>query len=224
MLEDEDLFVKRRFILASASPRRHDLLCSVGLDHEILVTDADETPSCSCPEGEMYASWFARQVSLIKAEAAVDAVKDSCCDGEVFIISGDTVVTPDGDEIFGKPSDEADAVRMLSVLSGKGHYVIGGITVARIADGEVSYASRSVKTLVNFKSLSEREINEYVASGEVWGKAGAYAIQGLGGVFVTSVTGDYPNVVGISTSVLFDILEENFSLKLTEEARRQIQT
>ena len=75
---------------------------------------------------------------------------------------------------------------------------------------------------MKFKPLTRREIDEYIASGEVWGKAGAYAIQGLGGVFVTSVAGDYPNVVGISTSVLFDILKEEFSLKLTEEARSQL--
>ncbi|MBQ6788788.1 MAG: septum formation protein Maf [Clostridia bacterium] len=213
--------MKRRFILASASPRRHDLLCSVGLEHEILVTDADETPRTPCPDGEMYAQWFARSVAEIKAVAAVDAVKDTCADDEVFVISGDTVVTPDGREIFGKPTDEADAVRMLSALSGKEHFVIGGITVARIFRGEVKYASRFVKTAVVFKDLTKREIDEYIASGEVWGKAGAYAIQGLGGVFVSSVCGDYPNVVGISTSVLFDILKEEFSLKLTEEARSQ---
>ena len=214
--------MKRRFILASASPRRHDLLCSVGLEHEILVTDADETPRTSCPDSEAYAEWFARSVAEIKAEAAVRAVKRTCADDEeVFVISGDTVVTPDGAEIFGKPSDEKDAVRMLSALSGREHFVIGGITVVRICGGEVKYASRSVKTAVKFKPLTRREIDEYIASGEVWGKAGAYAIQGLGGVFVSSVCGDYPNVVGISTSVLFDILKEEFSLKLTEEARSQ---
>lgn len=214
--------MKRRFILASASPRRHDLLCSVGVEHEVLVTDADETPRTPCPENVPYAEWFARSVAEIKAEAAVSAVMDTCADGEVFVISGDTVVTPDGVEIFGKPSDEADASRMLTVLSGKEHFVVGGITVARISCGEVKYASRSVKTSVVFKPLTEREISEYISSGEVWGKAGAYAIQGLGGAFVSSVSGDYPNVVGISTSVLFDILAEEFSLKLTEEARRQI--
>ncbi len=214
--------MKRRFILASASPRRHDLLCSVGVEHEVLVTEADETPRTPCPGNVPYAEWFARSVAEIKAEAAVSAVMDTCADGEVFVISGDTVVTPDGVEIFGKPSDEADASRMLTALSGKEHFVVGGITVARISRGEVKYASRSVKTSVVFKTLTEREISEYIDSGEVWGKAGAYAIQGLGGVFVSSVSGDYPNVVGISTSVLFDILEEEFSLKLTEEARRQI--
>ena len=214
--------MRRRFILASASPRRHDLLCSVGLDHELLVTDADETPQTHCPESEDYAEWFARSVSEIKAKAAVDTLKDNCTDDEIFVISGDTVVTPDGEEIFGKPSDEADAVRMLSALSGKEHFVIGGITVARIYRGETRYASRSVKTTVKFKSLTKCEIDSYIASGEVWGKAGAYAIQGLGGVFVSSVSGDYPNVVGISTSVLFDILSEEFSLKLTEEVRRQL--
>lgn len=215
--------MKRRFILASASPRRHDLLCSVGLEHEILVTDADETPSGDCLEGEAYASWFARQVSRIKAASAVDAVKADGADDEIFIISGDTVVTPDGTEIFGKPRDAADAVRMLTALSGREHFVMGGITVARICHGEVEYASRSVSTSVTFKELTLREIDEYISSGEVWGKAGAYAIQGLGGVFVSSVSGDYPNVVGISTSVLFDILSEDFSIRLTEGVRRQIQ-
>ena len=214
--------MKIRFILASASPRRHDLLCSVGVPHEILVTDADETPNGACPEGEMYAAWFAREVSLKKALAAVDAVDVDSDDECIFVISGDTVVSPDGERIFGQPSSEQDASEMLSTLSGREHFVLGGLTVSRILGDKVDTASRSVVTKVTFKELSSREIDAYIASGEVWGKAGAYAIQGLGGAFVSSVEGDYPNVVGISVSAIFDILKENFSLNLTEENRKII--
>ena len=208
-----------RFILASASPRRHDLLCSVGLPHEIFVTDADETPTGICPEGETYAAWFAEEVSKLKGEAAVAELRVSAGSERVFVISADTVVSPDGVEIYGKPEDGADAVRMLSALSGGVHYVVGGITVSELCGGEVRTASRSVVTKVRFKKLSRAEIDAYVASGETEGKAGAYAIQGLGGVFVTGVEGDYPNVVGISTSVLFDMLESEFSLNLFEKSR-----
>ena len=212
---------KCKFILASASPRRHELLCSIGIPHEVFVTDADETPSSSPVDGEMYGAWFAREVSLKKCIAALEAFEYSETDKRIFVISADTVVSPDGVEIYGKPKNYDDAFAMLSTLSGREHYVLGGITVAEILSEGPKYISRSVVTKVRFKSLTPAEINAYIASGEPDGKAGAYAIQGLGGVFVSSIEGDYPNVVGISTHTLCEILEHEFSLKITE-ADRQI--
>lgn len=221
-----------RFILASASPRRHDLLCSVGVPHEILVTDADECPAGRGEVGGLYAAWFAREVSRIKGEAAtLELLRRGICPADsenaereqVFVISADTVVSPDGEVIFGKPEDADDAARMLWTLSGGVHYVLGGITVTQLSCGKVTRSvSRSVVTRVRFKHLTDAAILSYIDSGEPFGKAGAYAIQGLGSVFVDSVEGDYPNVVGISTSELFSILEEEFSLRLAEKSRRVI--
>ena len=109
-------------------------------------------------------------------------------------MTADTVVSPDGERIFGKPADGDDAARMLRELSGTDHTVVGGICVT---DG-VRTLTSSVTTHVRFKELTEREISSYVGSGEPFGKAGAYAIQGKASLFVESVSGDYANIVGIS--------------------------
>lgn len=227
------------FVLASASPRRRDLLAGAGVPHTVFVTDADESVSTAPDPALCYAAWFAREVSFIKGEAALEAILDKngkkgAKNGEnrenipeisgreqVFVISADTVVSPDGVKIFGKPKSSDHAREMLRELSGKTHYVFGGITVSQISRDGVKTVSRSVETKVTFKPLSESEITAYIASGEPDGKAGAYAIQGLGSVFVTRIEGDYPNVVGISTSVLFDILSSEFSLFLSENCDRK---
>ena len=163
-----------RFILASASPRRHELLSSVGIPHEILVTDADENPTGSPRDGESYAEFFAREASRLKCEAA---------------------------------------------LSGCEHWVVGGITIAYLDGENVKTVSCSVSTAVTFKKLTDGEISAYIESGEPDGKAGAYAIQGLGAVFVTTITGDYPNVVGLSVSETCRILADEFGIRLTEQPR-----
>lgn len=207
-----------RFILASASPRRHELLSSAGIPHEILVTDADENPTGTPGTNETYAEFFAREASRLKCEAAFKALLGKT-DGKTVIIAADTVVSPDGSVIFGKPKSSDHAAEMLRTLSGREHAVSGGITVALMEGDGVKYVSRSISTAVTFKVLSDREIAEYIESGEPDGKAGAYAIQGLGSAFVKEIRGDYPNVVGISLFETFRILDE-LGIKLTEEPRR----
>ncbi len=210
-----------KFILASASPRRHELLCSVGIPHEILVTDADENPVGDAVADESYAEFFAREASRLKCEAAVRTIKGKT-DGITVIIAADTVVSPDGNVIFGKPKSADDAKAMLSTLSGREHAVVGGITVALIDGESVKTVSRSVSTAVTFKTLTESEISAYVASDEPDGKAGAYAIQGLGAVFVKEIRGDYPNVVGLSVYETCRILSDEFGIKVTEQSRTRL--
>jgi len=210
-----------RFILASASPRRHELLSSVGIPHEVLVTDADENPAGMPEKDETYAEYFAREASRLKCEAAISALRGKT-DVKTVVIAADTVVSPDGSVIFGKPKSAAHAAEMLRTLSGSTHAVSGGITVAVIDGEDVRTVSRALSTYVTFKELTDNEIDAYVASDEPDGKAGAYAIQGLGGAFVTEIKGDYPNVVGISVYETLRILGEDFGIRLTEKVRHQL--
>ena len=179
-------------ILASASPRRKELLEKLGLDFEIRVPDTDETSDISSPEE------LVRFLSRKKAECVAKDCPDS------IIIAADTVVYLEGEGIMGKPKDEKDALRMISALSGRVNEVYTGVTVTDRTGTETF----SVKTLVSFKKLSEDEIREYVSSGEYADKAGAYAIQGRACVFINSIDGDYFNVVGLPLSPLYDILSK----------------
>lgn len=182
--------MKKKIILASASPRRRELLCAAGIEHTVFITSVDETPDVSRFDGSLpYPEWYARECARIKLAAAVEDIRE-----DAIIVTADTVVSPDGKKIFGKPDGLDGARAMLRDLSGTEHAVVGGICVT---DGKTTLSS-TVSTLVRFKKLSWEEIEWYVASGEPFGKAGAYAIQGKGSLFVESVTGDYANIVGIS--------------------------
>jgi septum formation protein len=198
-----------KIILASASPRRHELLLAAGLPHEILVTDAEENPAGAPSEGVSYAEWFAAEASKLKGKAALEKITPE--EGvRVFVVSADTIVSPDKKAVFGKPASREDAVATMSLLSGRVHYVVGGITVAEA--GKDKSVSRAVVTEVRFKSLTDGEISAYVDTAEPYDKAGSYGIQGIASMFVESVTGDYPNVVGISVASLCDILTKDFGV------------
>lgn len=184
----------KKIILASKSPRRHEILNLAGLDHEIKVSDADER----LPKGI-----GAAEAAKVIAERKALAVKaETLCDNTV-IIAADTVVEVDG-EIYGKPRDAADAKRMLSKLSGSVHFVHTGIS---IIDGDKNY-SETVTTEVTMREIFEDEIDGYVASLEPMDKAGAYGIQGMGGAFVSSLKGDYFNVMGLPLCRVCSILRE----------------
>lgn len=198
-----------KIILASASPRRHELLMAAGLPHEILVTDADENPAGAPSEGISYAEWFAAEASKLKGKAALEKVASE--DGiRTFVVSADTIVSHDKNAVFGKPKSREDAASMIRLLSGDSHYVIGGITVAEAGTGKS--VSRAVVTEVKFKKLTEGEISAYVDTAEPYDKAGSYGIQGIASLFVESIVGDYPNVVGISVCALADILTKDFGV------------
>lgn len=173
-------------VLASASPRRKDLLETVGLiPAAIVAADVDETPK----KNELPAD-LARRLARAKAEAVADHQPDA------FVLGADTVVAV-GRRILGKPRDAAEARTFLSLLSGRRHNVVGGICV--IAPGG-RMAERVVKTAVKFKRLTEAELTGYVAGDEWQGKAGGYAIQGHAAAFVPAIIGSYTNVVGLSVT------------------------
>ena len=184
-------------LLASASPRRRELIARLGRDVIAAATDADE----SIPAGTT-----AADVPLIiasrKAEAAAGLRE---ADGRV-IIAADTVVILDG-TIFGKPRDAGDARRMLSALSGRTHTVVTGVRVIA-PDGRRGFGF-SETTEVTFFPLSADQIDRYVATGEPLDKAGAYGIQGEGCMLVEGIRGDYFNVVGLPVARLGRLLGEH---------------
>lgn len=209
---------KRKIILASNSPRRHELLLSAGIEHDVLKLDVDETPDTSgfSKKNGMFAEYYAMQSAAVKADAAELTVfgerdkENENSLSDAIIVTADTVVSPDGNTIFGKPSDEREAAEFLRTLSGREHFVVGGICVVDINFTALS----SVVTKVKFKELGEDEIRRYIKTGEPFDKAGAYGIQGLGAFFAESIEGDYSNVVGISIFELGRLLEKYFSYEL----------
>lgn len=180
-------------VLASASPRRTELMSLAGLQFSVVPADICEDVLA----GETPAEHVMR-LSREKADAVAAAVEGR------FFIGADTVVVLDG-AILGKPADEADARRMLEALSGRDHEVVTGFTVF----DKVSsiHISRSVSTEVTFKTLEEKEINAYIASGCPMDKAGAYAIQGGAVHFVRSISGSYTNVIGLPMTELYEVLQ-----------------
>lgn len=172
-----------KLVLASSSPRRAALLEAVGYAFETRVADVDETPL----PGEAAEALVVR-LAVLKARTV------ACGPGEI-VLAADTTVSCDG-TILNKPDDEAEAGRMLRLLSGRAHDVYTGVTL-RHAGGEHTFVER---TQVWFAPLSDADIAWYVASGEPLGKAGGYGIQGRASRFVTRVEGSYANVVGLPTA------------------------
>lgn len=197
-------FFPTKLVLASASPRRSELLQRAGAGFMILPSDADETadPSLSARE-------LVKVLSARKAEAT--AAVWANLPPDLLILAADTVVeAPDG-KILGKPIDEADAKAMLRSLSGELHHVYSGFTLLW-KDG---IYTESVESGVCFRTLTDEDIDRYIASGEPMGKAGAYAIQGLAGGFVEALSGDFTNVVGLPMDALekaiYTLFHKNFS-------------
>ena len=179
-------------ILASASPRRRELMKLIASDFRISPADVDETVPCG-----MDPFTYAVYVSEKKAESCAEKNKT---DG--IYIGCDTSVIA-GDMILGKPADEKDAFRMLKMLSGKKHFVITGVCILKVKDGkEVFKTSFSEKTDVEFYDLSDEEIAGYVSSGEPMDKAGAYGIQEKGSLLVRRIDGDFFNVIGLPSARL----------------------
>ncbi|NGZ77523.1 Maf family protein [Saccharibacillus alkalitolerans] len=185
----------RQIILASSSPRRRELLASLGADFTVEPSGAsEEVPGDWTPER------IVEDLALRKAEWVMERRARS----EGVIVGSDTIVVLDG-AVLGKPKDAADAVRMLSLLSGREHRVYTGAACIDAASGRAEVSHRF--TNVRMKELSERRIEDYVKSGEPMDKAGAYAIQGLGALLVESIEGDYFTVVGLPLALLGEMLE-----------------
>jgi septum formation protein len=181
-----------RLLLASASPRRAELLRAAGFEFDIQPANADE----SIHAGEPAAAYVTR-VAEAKARAVLPFAQ-----GRV-VLAADTTVVVDG-QILAKPEDEDDAARMLRALGNRGHEVLTGVTLAH--NGRVT--TRLETTIVQFAPLSEDEIRWYVASREPFDKAGAYGIQGLASRFVTRLEGSYPNVVGLPVALVYEMLKD----------------
>lgn len=189
---------KTQIILASASPRRRELLEQVGISPVIMPADVDETVH----EGEKPCD-LVRRLSGLKARAVASMHPDA------LVIASDTVVSLDG-KILGKPRSDDDARRMLSSLSGHSHRVYTGVSLNYKGRSLCDYAC----TEVTFRGISAADIDSYIATGEPRGKAGAYAIQGLGSLFIASIHGDYPTVVGFPLGLFAGMMEElGFSLR-----------
>ncbi|HUF28245.1 MAG TPA: Maf family protein [Gemmatimonadaceae bacterium] len=198
----------RLVILASASPRRRDLLRLVGIPHEVHPAEIDETP---LPDEEP-----AAHVERLAREKASAVAREH---PKALTIGADTIVVVD-DEVLGKPRDAAEAARMLRALSGRSHIVFTAVAVAR--DGRVE--AEVERVAVTFRPLDEREIDRYVATGEPMDKAGAYGIQGFGATIVERIDGDYFAVMGLAIVRLIRLMArvgvryEFGSLRWTEPA------
>jgi len=178
----------QKLILASASPRRRELLALLGLAFEVFVGSVDET----LRDAETAAELVSR---LAKSKAEEIARRHP----EALVLAADTTVafspTSLRGDIFEKPVDRADAERMLKRLSGKNHVVLTAIALKSEATGV--FRERTVLTEVYFRNIKTEELRLYIASGEPLDKAGAYGIQGVGGIFVEKINGSYSNVVGL---------------------------
>jgi septum formation protein len=178
-------------ILASQSPRRRELMALLGVPFTVQTADVDETMDLAlAPE---------REVARVGASKA-QKIAETAAPGDI-VVAADTIVLVDG-KILGKPKDEADAARMLRLLSGRAHEVLTGLTVWQ--DGRVQ--TETVRTAIHFRPLSEQEIRAYVETGEPMDKAGAYGIQGRASVFVERLEGDYFCVMGLPLCTLTGML------------------
>lgn len=183
-----------KLVLASASPRRAEILRGANIPFTVLSSAVDETPL----PGET-ASDLVRRLAAAKAElVAARAV------GPAIVLAADTVVALEG-AILGKPRTSEDARQMLEKLSGRTHSVITGVALIRLPD--VERREFIEQTQVHFTSLSNEEIVQYLSSGEPFDKAGSYAIQGIGGRFIPRIDGCYFNVVGLPLARLYRELE-----------------
>ena len=198
-----------QIILASQSPRRKELLEQIGMEFEICPAKGEEIITKSVPEEVVM------ELSKQKAEEVAAMVssytqehKDITTPSDILVIGADTVVAYDG-KILGKPVDEADAKRMLSMLSGNTHSVFTGVTLVLIdKSGRAGELVFFEKTDVKMHAMSEQEIERYIATGEPMDKAGSYGIQGKCAIYIEKIDGDYNNVVGLPITRIYQELKK----------------
>ena len=184
-----------KYVLASKSPRRREILKNIGVDFEIVTADTDESSDLRDPAA------LTEELAARKGRAVAELLwANGTLDSDTLIISADTVVVCDG-EILGKPKDREDAYRMLRMLSGRSHEVVSGLALIY---GDKQYAAHST-TKVYFNEISDKEIYHYIDSGEPFDKAGAYAVQGIAALFVERIEGCYFGVVGLSVNLFNEL-------------------
>lgn len=186
--------LREKLVLASGSPRRSEILERAGWPHEIIVAGIDETV---LPNEE--AAAYVQRLARSKAEAVARRLEQG------LVLGADTTVVV-ANQILGQPVDEADARRMLRLLNAKWHDVLTGVAVVRVGDEtRVGYQT----TRVRFAELSEQEIDWYIATGEPFGKAGAYGIQGKASLFIEKIEGDYFNIMGLPIRLVYTLTTDN---------------
>lgn len=177
-------------ILASQSPRRHEIMRIIGIPFKAVVCSAPETVPTGCSTAETV-----MHLAHQKAAYALALSPDAC------VIGADTVVDLDG-TILGKPASPADAIATLKRMQGRSHVVYTGVAVLKKDYADLRYAM----TKVAFRPMTDKEIEWYVSTGEPLDKAGSYGVQGLASVFVERIEGDYFNVIGLPASLLYEML------------------
>ena len=182
--------LREKLVLASGSPRRAEILERAGWPHEIIVAGIDETV---LPNEEPAA--YVQRLARSKAEAVANRLEEG------LVLGADTTVVI-ANQILGQPLDEADARRMLRLLNAKWHDVLTGVAVVRVG-GETRVAYQT--TRVRFAEISEQEIDWYIATGEPFGKAGAYGIQGMASLFIEEIEGDYFNIMGLPIRLVYEL-------------------
>ena len=182
--------LREKLVLASSSPRRAEILERAGWPHEIMVAGIDET---LFPDEK--AAAYVQRLARSKAEAVASRLSAG------LVLGADTTVVV-GSQILGQPADEADARRMLNLLNAKWHEVLTGIAVVRVG-GETRVAYET--TRVRFAEMSENEIDWYISTGEPFGKAGAYGIQGKASLFIEEIEGDYFNIMGLPIRLVYEL-------------------
>ena len=191
-----------RVILASASPRRHELLGRLFEDFEIIPAEGEEIVTTDDPVK------LVQELSFQKArEVESREFPDETFDDIYIVIGADTVVSKDG-RILGKPKDEQEAIEMLGFLAGDIHMVSTGVTIIKNVNGERKCARFVENTMVEFNDMTGAEINDYISTGESMDKAGAYGIQGLASRYIKRVDGSVDNVIGLPVSRLYQVLKD----------------
>lgn len=185
--------MKNKIILASASPRRRELLAWAGVDFQVITGSGEEHIRETEPS---------RIVEELSAEKAFQVAETISEEEGTVVIGADTIVSFQG-KILGKPSDKADSRKTLEMLQGNTHQVYTGVTILENTRGKWQKTSFAEKTDVTFYPVSEKEIRDYVKTKEPMDKAGSYGIQGLFGIYVKSISGEYSNVVGLPVGRLF---------------------
>lgn len=186
-----------KIILASASPRRRELLAQIGLDFEVRVSQVEEKVT------QTDAALVVEELSAQKAEAVLAQAAEEA----VLVIGADTVVAVEG-RILGKPSGTQEAEQMLALLAGRTHEVCTGVTLLYQKAGEVRRKTFHETTRVTFYPMDRREISQYAATGDCLDKAGAYGIQGVCARYIKGIEGDYNNVVGLPVGRLYQEVRE----------------
>lgn len=188
----------KEIILASASPRRKEILEQVGINPTIIVSNAVENTKANTP------AEYVEKLSILKAEDVANQIKEK---EEFVLIAADTVVVKDN-KILEKPVDEEDAHRILSSLQGNVHKVFTGVTLIVNQNGKMLRDTFSVCTEVEMLPMTTKQIMSYIATKEPMDKAGAYGIQGKGGMYIRQIRGDYYNVVGLPISAVMMHLKD----------------